>query len=128
MLAMKRDRASAERFLDGITVQRLSGEIRERAISEFIRCSPDAWNAWLEKGSREDWTTKLGIVDYPALAVTGSGDPSLSTPVQLETTMKSLSHGQIHEIPRCGHLPTMETPEKLSSLISEFVLNDRVLS
>ena len=38
MLAMKRDRASAEQFLDGITAHPLKGIVRERAIADFIAC------------------------------------------------------------------------------------------
>lgn len=121
MLAMKRDRMSAESFLDGITAQPLAGMMRERAIEDFMQCSPAAWTAWLESGSREDWTARIAIVGCPALIVTGTDDPSLSAPVQKSTTMKSLSDPRLEIIARCGHLPTMETPEKLSALMSHFV-------
>ena len=121
MLAMKRDRASAETFLDGITDKPLSGEMRERSILDFIRCSPAAWTAWLETGSREDWKDRVGIVNCPTLVVAGSEDPSLSAPVQKQTTMKSLGRARLEIMQNCGHLPTMENPERLSALILDFL-------
>ena len=121
MLAMKMDRISATAFLDGITDAPLKGGARELAIDDFIRCSPSAWNAWLEKGSREDWTQRVGIVTCAALVITGANDPSLSAEVQQQTTMVSLADGRIEVIPECGHLLPLEAPDKLASLISSFV-------
>ena len=125
MLAMKRDCNDAAAFLDGITAKPLSGSIRERAIEDFIRCSPLAWLAWLQAGSREDWTERVRRVTCPALVITGADDPSLPAAVQQQTTLRHLTRGQLKIIPSCGHLPTMEAPQALSALIRDFVESGR---
>lgn len=127
MLAMQCDRADAESFLDGITAAPLTGRVRERAVQDFIRTSPNAWAAWLEDGSKEDWSATVGIINCPALVITGEMDPSLPASVQERLTLPHLSHARLETIPQCGHLPTMEKPEKLSSLISHFMKHDLVL-
>ncbi len=121
MLSMSRDRASAETFLDGITAKPLAGNSRERAIKDFIHASPTAWRAWLECGSREDWSDRIGRFDLPTLVVAGSDDPSLSESVQQRTTMRHLDHGRLEVIPNCGHVPTLENPMALSFLIKDFL-------
>ncbi len=124
MLAMKRDRTSADAFLDGITFQPLVGPVRERAVRDFVECAPDAWAAWLKHGSKEDWADRIGLVSCPALVVTGETDPSLSASVQEKTTMRHLDHARLETIRRCGHLPTMEAPDELSALIRDFAQLD----
>lgn len=121
MLGLRRDRKDAASFLDGITADPLTGAHRERAIEDFIRASPAAWEAWLEYGSKEDWSASVGVVDYPALVITGAKDPSLPAAVQKKATLPHLSHGSLQVIPDCGHLPTLEAPEPLASLISSFM-------
>lgn len=124
MLALPRDGKGAATFLDEITAKPLTGEIRERAIQDFIRTSPDAWAAWLEAGSKEDWSNRVGVVNYPALVITGEMDPSLPASVQEQSTLPHLSRARLEIIPKCGHLPTMEAPDKLSSLICAFMLDE----
>lgn len=121
MLGFRRNRADAENYLDGITAKHLAGEVRERAIEDFIRSSPQAWSAWLECGSREDWSKQVGIVECPALVITGETDPSLSAAVQETLTLPHLRHGAIQVISDCGHLPMMEAPEKMAFSIAQFV-------
>lgn len=126
LLALPRDGKGAETFLDGITAKPLAGEIRARAVQDFIRTSPDAWVAWLEAGSKEDWSDRVGIVNCPALVITGEMDPSLPASVQEQSTLPHLSNARLELIRKCGHLPTMEAPDQLSSLISAFVLRGLV--
>lgn len=124
MLAFRRVRQDAEEFLDGITAHPLVGEARERAIKDFMRCSPDAWTAWLERGSKENCAKHVNIVGYPALVITGDADPSLPASVQEKMTLPHLKRPRLEVISQCGHLPTLETPGKLSWLISNFVRNE----
>ena len=122
MLGLQRNRKDAETYLDGITAHPLTGSVRDRAAEDFIRTSPDAWNAWLEGGSKEDWSGRVGTIDCPALIITGDQDPSLAAPVQKKLTLPHLVNGRIEVIAHCGHLPMMEKPEALSALIAQFIL------
>ncbi len=121
MLGLQRRRADAAIFLDGITARPLTGHIRERAIEDFVQCSPAAWAAWLEQGSKEDWSASIGIVDCPTLVIAGEADPSLPASIQERLTLPHLSHVRLEVISQCGHLPAMEAPEQLSSLILQFM-------
>ncbi len=121
MLGFGRNRADAENYLDGITAKPLVGEVREHAIQDFLRSSPEAWSAWLECGSREDWSKEVGVVECPALIITGETDQSLSASVQEKLTLPHLRHAAIQMISECGHLPMMEAPDKIASSIKQFV-------
>ena len=121
MLGFDRSRKDATTYLDGITARPLQGHIRESAIDDFIRCPQAAWEAWLSLGSKEDWAEAVGVTDCLTLVITGETDPSLSASVQTKLTLPHLSNAHMEDMRACGHLPMLEKPEELASIISAFV-------
>lgn len=121
MLAMGRNRACAEDFLDHATACPLDGDRRARAVDDFLICSPAAWVAWLECGSNEDWSERIGILDCPALVVVGEHDSAMPATMHHRLTMPHLSGGELQTLPGCGHLPPRECPQSLAGLIAGFV-------
>ncbi len=127
MLGMKQDRATAEAFIDGVTATPLSGETREQAVQDYLQCSKAAWVAWLDHGSNEDWSAFVGVVNVPALVITGQKDPALPASIQTELTLPHLSRATLTDVADCGHLPTREQPHVLAELIAGFMRNRRAL-
>lgn len=121
MLASHGNRVAAEKLLDKVAIRPLSPAVRERTIEDYIRCSPDAWSAWLESGSYEDWSTRVGKVLLPTLLVTGQSDPSLPFAIEERLTLPHLANAELLDIPGCGHLPPIEAPEELSAAFARFV-------
>jgi 3-oxoadipate enol-lactonase len=66
-----------------------------------------------------DLSVRLADVELPALVVAGEHDrliPSRYT----RRLAHALSHGQLVELPRCGHMPMLERRREFSRLLDEF--------
>jgi pimeloyl-ACP methyl ester carboxylesterase len=59
----------------------------------------------------------------PALVVWGDGDPFL--PVQFAQRQKDYFDAQVHVLPRCGHWPMIDEPDRVRELVVAF-LRDRL--
>ncbi len=99
----------------------LTEDVLARATEDVLRMNRAAWTAWVERGSLEDWSARIGILTLPTLLVTGDRDTSLGLAVQQQTTLPHLPNAITKVIPECGHLPPMEKPHELAALISEFL-------
>lgn len=120
-LAYGATRAEAEAFIDDSSAYRLPDAVREVAIKDAQRVNLDAWRAWVEHGSREDWSGRLGQLDYPLLLVCGGDDQQVPGPAaQGRTTLTHFSQGELQIIPGAGHLMPMQTPQALAQLMLQF--------
>jgi pimeloyl-ACP methyl ester carboxylesterase len=120
-LTFSNRRDQAEAFVDGATARRLPDAVREVAVTDVMRCNPDAFHAWAGAGMNEDWSTRIGQIDCPTLVVCGERDESVpSADGQRELTLPHLSKGQLASIPEAGHLMPMESPQALSTLMLGF--------
>lgn len=115
------DRSSAEQLMGKITAKPLPAPLFEQAVGDNLRSSAAAWAAWLEYGSREDWSARVGILAIPALVVTGDDDPILPASVQKRFTLPHLSNAKMVGVPGSGHLVPLEAPTTLRLLILDFV-------
>lgn len=66
-----------------------------------------------------DLSAGLGDVDLPVLVVVGTHD-RLSPPRYARRIAHGLPHGQLVELPRCGHMPMLERRREFSRLLDEF--------
>lgn len=84
----------------------------------------DAWiDRWLDPGFA-DWTLKevLPRVTCPVLAIHGANDEFGSTVhAQLIGELVGRGPAATEVLPRCGHVPHREDPERVSALISAFL-------
>lgn len=114
-------RAAAEQFVDTAAGERLPDQLREIAIRDAQRASLKAWRAWPEAGSREDWSERIGTLDYPALLVAGSKDDQVpSAQEQQRLTLAHLPNSHLEVIADAGHLMPLQTPQKLAKLMLKF--------
>lgn len=124
MLQSHGTRSGAEQLIKNITAQQLPPSLYERAIEDNLKVPREAWEAWLKHGSYEDWSDRVGALEYPALLVTGQNDPALPASIQRTLTTPHLSNARLVDLPNCGHLPPLEAPAALSCLLKEFVRVD----
>lgn len=120
-IAYHGSREEAEHFVDNAAADRLPDVIREIAIHDARRANLNAWRAWPEKGSREDWRDRIGTLNYPALLITGSADQQVpSADEQRRLTLSHLPAGRLETIEGAGHLMPLQTPRELAERIRRF--------
>ena len=67
-----------------------------------------------------DFSQTVSLINVPVLCI--GGDQDGSTPSNLIRAMADMIKGSRFEvIPSCGHIPCVEQPEKLASLLTAFV-------
>ncbi|RXH58701.1 alpha/beta fold hydrolase [Granulicella sibirica] len=95
-------------------------EVLARATEEVLRMNRAAWVAWLEHGSREDWSERIGVLDIRTLIIAGEKDTSLGVEIQQRQVVPHFSNARLITVPGSGHLIPMEKPEELAATIKEF--------
>jgi len=121
LLASHGDRTSAEQTLRSITRRPLQPEDVATCIADNLLTSPEAWRWWLESGSREDITDRVGRIACPVLILVGSQDPVIPPRVIATDVAPKLDNAKCLEISGSGHLLPLEAAQEVSRAISDFV-------
>ena len=101
-----------------ITWQSLSGALRENTIVDNLRCTRPAWNAWLNKGSREDISALLPQLAVPCQLLVGAYDRAITPATQRRYTLPHLPPGTLCTVvPDAGHLLPLEVPAVVAALL-----------
>lgn len=114
------DDAAARTFVDANTGCALAPEDDRLVIEDLKRASPQAWVAWLERGSREDWSTHVGTLDIPALVMVGGSDGDLGEDGQRATNMRVYPRAELMVEEGVGHLLPVERPKQVATRIARF--------
>lgn len=114
------DETAARTFVDDNAGRALSPEADRRALDDLKRTSPEAWLAWLERGSREDWSAEVGTLDLPALIVVGGADGDLGEEGQRATNALVYPRALVHVEEGAGHLLPLERAQEVAALIASF--------
>ena len=67
------DAASARAFVDANVGAPLDPTSDATAVDDVQRASAEAWTAWFDRGSREDWSETVGVLDVPPSSVVKKG-------------------------------------------------------
>ncbi len=114
------DAAAAREFVDANVGQALGPEADRVAIEDLQRASREAWLAWLERGSREDWSDAVGQLDLPALIIAGGADGDLGEEGQRATNAVVYPRASIAVEGGAGHLLPLERPREVAERIAHF--------
>ncbi len=117
------DRAGAVRFIESACAHPLPEAVFERAVDDAMRGNRAAWKAWPTAGADEDWSGRVGELSLPTLIVVGEKDPTLPLALQERMVAPFFTAPRIDVIEDAGHLLPMETPERLSDVIHDFVVH-----
>lgn len=116
-----RTRQEAEAFVDQSSAHRLPDALREVAIADARQVNLEAWRAWVDHGSREDWSQRIGRLPCPVLLVCGADDQQVPGPEeQTRTTLAHFPDSRVEVIPGAGHLMPLQTPQALADLMLAF--------
>ncbi|GAB2599248.1 alpha/beta fold hydrolase [Spirosoma areae] len=113
--------SAAEQTFEKIVVKPVSAEIKEQIITDDVRTSKSAWDAWLLSGSREDISARLATINVPIAIVAGSGDRALPPNVQTRLVLPYLKNSTLDVIEGAGHLLPWEVPDALTDFIQKKV-------
>ncbi len=111
--------ADARAFVDQNIAKPLASASYDAAVADVQRANPLAWRAWLERGSREDWSEHVGTLATPALVVAGAEDGDLGEPNQRALNMPHYTHARFASVAGAAHLLPLEQPDTVARLIRE---------
>ncbi|MDX7950987.1 alpha/beta hydrolase [Lichenihabitans sp. Uapishka_5] len=118
----EQSRTEAQTLIDGSVGAPLDAEPNGHAAAEILRLSRDAWTAWLESGSREDWVERIGTLRTPALVIAGDKDADLGPDGQQRLMVRHFADVTLEVLPGVGHLLPIEAPDAVAGLIATHVL------
>lgn len=114
-------REQAEAFVDESSFYRLPDDLREVAIADAQSVNLEAWRAWVDHGSREDWQARIGSLPYPALLICGADDRQVpDAEEQSRTTLAHFPRSAVLTLPGAGHLMPLQTPRALAEQMLAF--------
>ena len=110
-------RTQAQSFIDDSVGQPLPQALNGQAVDDVLRIHRAAWLAWLESGSLEDWTDRIGVLRTPALIVAGEKDTDLGSAAQERLMARHFESTRLSTLSGAGHLLPMERPTEVARLI-----------
>lgn len=113
------DTDHAGEFVDANTAAPLPHDRLRSALYDVERADPEAWRAWLERGSREDWSDDT-TNPVPALVLAGAEDGDLGPSAQQELVLTHWSNGAFAIVPGAAHLLPWEQPDDVAERIRDF--------
>jgi pimeloyl-ACP methyl ester carboxylesterase len=110
----------AETFVTANTDATLPPEPHAMAVADVRRADPHAWTDWLERGSREDWSTTIAPNPAPALVLAGAEDGDLGPDAQRTLNLPHWPNGEFDVVPGAAHLLPWEQPDAVAERIRSF--------
>jgi pimeloyl-ACP methyl ester carboxylesterase len=114
------DEAAAREFVDANVGAPLDPADDVRMTTDVRRASREAWLAWLEQGSREDWSPDVGVLDVPALIVAGGADGDLGPEAQRALNGRTYPRARHLVLDGAGHLLPLERPDEVADAVDAF--------
>lgn len=114
-------RQQADGYIRDNVEHDLPPERHAAVVGAVLRSNRTAWRAWLDGGSREDWTARIGTLNTPTLILAGDADAALGMEVQRTVMAPHFASARYRTLPRTGHLLPIEQPEAVAACITDFV-------
>ena len=113
--------ADAQRYITQNSGPALDAVAQAGAVADALRLNRAAWIAWLEQGSREDWSARVGVLKTPTLVIAGAKDENLGPDAQHRLMAPHLRNVRYTTLPHVKHLLPLEAPRELARAIDEHV-------
>ncbi|GAA2170382.1 alpha/beta hydrolase [Agrococcus versicolor] len=113
------DAEAARAFVDANVGAPLDEALDRATVAGVAASDPASWIAWLESGSREDWSEEAGVVDVPLVVVAGEADDALGAAAQPGLHGATYPRARWCALPGTGHLVALERPAETAAAIDE---------
>jgi len=110
-------REAAQNIVGNITAHPLPEALRELAVEDILRSKPNAWRAWLDVGSREDLTARMGEIVMPVDVAAGEFDSPMTPDLLQREVVGRLAQARFHVVPNAAHLIPLEAPDFVADLL-----------
>lgn len=107
------DAAALEKQYRRITRQPLPEPDLRQLVSDGLRASRAAWQAWTDVGSREDISGELGALTVPVTVLFSENDPAISPQTIRDEVLAKLPNAQGESVEGSGHLIPLELPQRV---------------
>lgn len=115
------DRTAAAKGVKKITIRQLPASLFETCVEDNLASSRSGWSWWLERGSREDISSRMPGIQVPTLVVASAKDPAIAIDVLDREVMPRMPQARMTMVPETGHLSPIEAPDDVGSAIRSFV-------
>ncbi|GAA4018581.1 alpha/beta hydrolase [Deinococcus rubellus] len=113
------DPVALEKQYRHISRQPLPEQDLYQLVSDGLRASRDAWEAWTDVGSREDIGGELGTLAVPVTVLFSEDDPAIGPEVIRDEVLAKLAGTQGQPIKGSGHLIPLEVPQSVLTALGE---------
>jgi pimeloyl-ACP methyl ester carboxylesterase len=104
-----------------IAPQHLDGPVGQTVMAMAKRVGPDAFLRQQQAIlTRPDSRPLLSTLTVPVTIIVGDGD-ILTPPAESEAIRAGIPHATLHRLPDCGHLPALEQPDIVTSLLRDWL-------
>jgi pimeloyl-ACP methyl ester carboxylesterase len=111
--------AQARDYVASNSGEHIAPDSAQRAREDVLRANRAAWVAWLESGSREDWSERIGVLQTPAIVLAGADDTNLGPDAQQRLLLPHLADARLVTVPEASHLLPLEAPDLVARSIVE---------
>ena len=108
-----------EKALRHISGLPIADDLKNRFVSDNLRVTKPAWDAWQSEGSQEDISARIAGIKIPVTVLCGDSDPVIAPDLLRGDLIDRLPSAQLKIVPKAGHLLPFETPE----IVAEALLN-----
>ncbi|NIJ54572.1 alpha/beta fold hydrolase [Dyadobacter arcticus] len=115
------NRPAVEKLMEKTTFKTISPLLKEAVIHDHLQATYNAWNSWIEIGSREDISNLRVDAMLSALIVSGEKDSNFSSGFLKQEFTKYFPSALFHEVPETGHLLPLESPSELVAIVRGFI-------
>jgi pimeloyl-ACP methyl ester carboxylesterase len=117
-LAAYGQRLEAEKTATKIMIRPVMAAVRQQVIADNLRTSQAAWDAWLERGSKEDISALMPTIQVPCSLLVGDADHAIPLAAQQQQTLPLLPAGSpLVVVPEAGHLLPLEAPDMVRDAV-----------
>jgi pimeloyl-ACP methyl ester carboxylesterase len=110
-------RAQAREFVSSNS-ETLDARSYDLAVADVLRADRSAWVAWLEHGSREDCSRRVGVLRTSAIAIAGEDDPKLGPDSQRRLMLPHFANAQLMTLSDAKHLLPLECASDVAAAIT----------
>lgn len=114
----------ASTFVDDNVGSPWTPEQQDDVVDLVLDGSTEAWESWLLRGSREDWSETVGELDVPALVLAGDEDGDLGAEAQPALVAPTYPRASVETLAGAGHLLMLERPDAVADALRRFWAED----